>query len=281
MHIALATATAHRAADTDLPLLVDAASRRGHQVDIFDWNDPSVDWNGFDRVVVRSTWDYTDRRDEFLAWTRSIPALQNPADVIAWNTDKTYLREFAADAPVIETHWNVTAGDDIGDHAEWVCKPSVSAGSRDTARWGSRDEVYAHSAALIAAGRTSMVQPYIQSVDSDGETAMIFIAGMFSHAIRKGQLLHAGEGVRDDRHADAEHITPRAPTAAQHEIAAESLAAVERLLGLTEPLLYARIDLVGAEDGSPMVIEVELTEPSLFLTHSTNGAERLIRALER
>ncbi|MGZ8761426.1 MAG: hypothetical protein ACXWXV_12765, partial [Aeromicrobium sp.] len=92
-------------------------------------------------------------------------------------------------------------------------------------------------------------------------------------------LLYKGEGVRQDRH-DRESITPRAPTAAQHEIAAESLASVARILDLGDPLLYARVDLVTAPDGSPLVIELELTEPSLFTAHSTGSADRLIRALE-
>ncbi len=80
------------------------------------------------------------------------------------------------------------------DHAEWVVKPTVSAGSMDTARWESPADVYAHSAALVGAGRTSMTQPYISSVDDEGETAMLFFGGEFSHAIRKGPILRARRG---------------------------------------------------------------------------------------
>lgn len=266
--------------DDELQLLLAAANDRGHRADICVWDNPAIDWNSYDSVVVRSCWNYTGRREEFVAWARSIPSLHNPSDVIAWNTDKVYLHEFAASGtPVIDTYWDVQRSDDIGEHSEWVCKPSISAGSRDTARWSSREEVYAHSAALVAAGRTSMVQPYVQSVDTDGETAMIFLGGEFSHAIRKGQLLHKGEGADVDRDS-RESITPRAPTAAQHEVAAESLAVVARILNLDEPLLYARVDLVAASDGSPVVIELELTEPSLFLNHSEDGADSLIRGLE-
>lgn len=266
--------------DDELPLLVAAANDRGHRADICVWDDPAIDWNSYDSVVVRSCWDYTGRREEFLAWARSIGRLHNPAAVVAWNTDKVYLRELnAPGTPVIQTYWDVQSGDDIGEHSEWVCKPSISAGSRDTARWSSRENVYAHSAALIAAGRTSMVQPYVQSVDTNGETAMIFLGGEFSHAIRKSQLLHEGEGADVDRDSRG-MITPRAPTAAQHEVAADSLAVVARILALEEPLLYARVDLVTASDGSPLVIELELTEPSLFLAYSEDGAGMLIRALE-
>ncbi len=280
MHIAFATAAAFRELDEDLPLLIAAGEERGHRAELADWDQPGVDWQGFDHVVVRSCWNYIDQRDEFVAWAGSIPSLRNPSKVIAWNTDKIYLRECAAAGmPMIDTYWNAKEGDDIGDPEEWVCKPSISAGSIDTGRWSTREEVYAHSAELIAAGRTSIVQPYIQSVDNDGETAMIFIGGEFSHAIRKGQLLKRGEGINDER-AGTESVTPRAPTAVQHEVAAEALATVQHLLSLDAPLLYARVDLVTAPDGSPLVIELELTEPSLFLPHSEGGADRLIQALE-
>lgn len=280
VHIAFATAAPFRDHDEDLPLLIAAAKARGHRAELVNWYDPAVEWPSFDTVVVRSCWDYIDRLDEFIAWARSIPSLQNPSTVIAWNTDKVYLREVAGEGiAIIPTYWNVQEGDDIGDSEEWVCKPSISVGSLDTGRWGSREEVYAHSADLVAAGRASIVQPYITSVDTDGETAMLFIGGEFSHSIRKGQLLFAGEGINDER-AGTESITPRAPTAVQHEVAAEALEAVARILSLDEPLLYARVDLVTAPNGSPLVIELELTEPSLFLPHTEDGADRLIRALE-
>ena len=281
MHIAFATAATYRDLDEDLPLLLAAAAAHGHEAELVDWDDPQADWDSFDRVVIRSCWDYIIRLDEFVAWAGSMATLDNPAHVISWNTDKVYLRTIGeAGVPIIPTYWNVHEGDDIGDHAEWVCKPSVSAGSVNTARWGTREEVYAHSESLISAGRTSIVQPYIQSVDSDGETAMLFIGGEFSHSIRKGQLLRRGEGINDER-AGTESVTPRAPTAIQHEIAAEALATAGQILGLDRPLLYARVDLVTAPDGSPLVIELELTEPSLFLPHSDRGADMLIEALQR
>lgn len=280
MHIAFATAAPYRDLDDDLPLLLAAATERGHRAEIVNWNEPGTDWRAFDQVVIRSCWDYIARREEFLAWVRSIPGVHNPAAVMEWNTDKVYLLDLdRAGIPIIPTTWNVQDGDDIGPYDEWVCKPSVSVGSMNTGRWSTPEEVHAHSAAIMAAGKTSIVQPYIQSVDSDGETAMLFIGGEFSHAIRKGQLLQSGEGINDER-SGTESITPRAPTAAQHEIAAEALTAAGTILGLDRPLLYARVDLVTAENGSPLVIELELTEPSLFLPHSDGGAEALIRALE-
>jgi glutathione synthase/RimK-type ligase-like ATP-grasp enzyme len=265
--------------DPDLPLLLDAARDRGIDADITIWDDPAVDWTAYDAVVVRSCWDYMTRRGEFLKWARSVPRIRNSHEVLAWNTDKVYLKQIeAAGVPIIETRWDVAPGDDLGDHAEWVVKPTVSAGSRDTARWESPDDVYAHSAELVSAGRASMTQPYISSVDDEGETAMLFLGGKFSHAIRKGQLLHRGEGVNQDRDS-RESITPRTPTDAQLTVSTAALAAAGDVLGLTEPLLYARVDLVTADDGSPLLIELELAEPSLFLPQSDGGAGRLVDAV--
>jgi glutathione synthase/RimK-type ligase-like ATP-grasp enzyme len=279
--IALASGRAYQRIDVDLPLIVDAAAARGLDAEIAVWDD-DVDWSAYDVVLVRSCWDYLDRRADFLAWAATVPNVLNPADVLTWNTDKVYLRELAdAGVPVIDTRWDVRRGDDLPDSAgEWVVKPSISGGGKDTARWGDPDDVFAHSEELIAAGRTAMVQPYVPSVDSEGETALIYFGGRFSHAIRKGPLLERGEGVRQDRD-QREVISPRAPTAAQEEVAQQVLAAIPSSLGRADALAYARVDLVTDTDGVPRLIELELTEPSLFLDHAEGGAERLLDVLAR
>ena len=280
--IALATARPYSEVDVDLPLLVEAASRQGLDADIAVWDDDSVDWSAYDLVLVRSCWDYIDRRDDFLAWATKVPNLLNSADVLTWNTDKVYLRELAdAGVPVIDTRWDVRRGDDLPDSSgEWVVKPSISGGARDTARWSDPDAVYRHSEELMAAGHTVMVQPYVSSVDSEGETALIYVGGRFTHAIRKGPLLERGVGVRQEAEL-SESITPRAPTAAQLDVAARVLAAVPSSLGTAESLAYARVDLVTDPDGAPRLIELELTEPSLFLDHAEDGADRLVEFLAR
>ena len=278
MALTFVTSSSARAVDPDLPLLLAAAHGRGVVADISVWDDPAVDWSSYDAVIVRSCWDYVSRREEFLAWADRVPGLHNSAQVLTWNTDKVYLKRLGASGvPIIETRWDVAPGDDIGDHGEWVVKPTVSAGSRDTARWSTAAEVWEHSAALVAAGRTSMTQPYISSVDDEGETAMLYFSGQFSHAIRKGPLLVHGEGVRQDRDS-RETISPRAPSPDQREIADLVLATTVSLLGLDAPPLYARVDLLTGGDGSPVLIELELAEPSLFLTHSEGAAERLVDA---
>lgn len=279
MPLAFVTSRDHRPHDPDLPLLVDAARTHGTTADVVVWDDPAVSWSSYETVVVRSCWNYISRRDEFLGWAASVPQLHNSHQVLTWNTDKVYLRELeAAGVPIIETRWDVAPGDDIGEHAEWVVKPTISAGSKDTARWSTADEAWTHSAELVAAGRTSMTQPYISSVDDEGETALMYFSGTFSHAIRKGPLLQRGEGVRQDRDS-REEITPRDANAAQREIADQAIAATVSILGLDQPPLYARVDLVTASDGSPLLIELELAEPSLFLPQSGGGADRLVEAI--
>jgi hypothetical protein len=125
-----------------------------------------------------------------------------------------------------------------------------------------------------------MVQPYVSSVDSEGETALIYVGGRFSHAIRKGPLLERGVGVRREAEL-SESISPRAPTASQLDVAAQVLAAIPSSLGTAESLAYARVDLVTNAEGAPQLIELELTEPSLFLDHAEHGADRLVEFLAR
>jgi hypothetical protein len=156
-------------------------------------------------------------------------------------------------------------------------KPSVSAGARDTARWSSPAEVLAHVDELRATGRTALVQPYLDAVDADGETALVHLGGSFSHGVRKGPLLLSGEGVRQDR-AGSEDLRPVTARPDQLAVAAAALAAVPAVLREL-PLLYARVDLVDGPDGSPVLLELELIEPSLFLPHSDGGALRLVRAV--
>ncbi|MEV4511948.1 hypothetical protein AB0K00_23650 [Dactylosporangium sp. NPDC049525] len=245
------------------------------------WDDPAVDWSAFDLAVVRNTWDYPKRRAEFTAWAESVPQLANAADVIAWNTDKRYLRQLAdTGIPIVPTTW-VEPGDpvhlDTGD-AEIVVKPAVSVGSVDTGRYRlpeQADLATAHIARLQAAGRLVMVQPYLADVDTAGETALLFIAGEFSHAIRKGPILTGpDEGV--ETLYQEESITPRTPSPAEHALAERVLAALpfDRAA-----LLYARVDLLPTPSGDPVVIEVELTEPSLFLTTTADAPHRLAAAI--
>ena len=268
----------------DLPLVM-ALTDLGFEVSMVPWDQPGVDWATFDATVIRATWDYTTRQEEFLAWAASVPRLYNPAPVVVANSDKTYLAELAAAGlPVVDTRLAPPGTEpELPETGEFVLKPSVGAGSRgvgrfDASRPGAEQRAREHVRTLHAAGRTVLLQPYLDAVDTAGETALIFVDGGFSHAIRKGPMLRPGARHRVDGGAlyIPENISARRPSEAE-------LAVAERVFryanaGLPENLLYARIDLLPGPDG-PVVVELELVEPTLFLTHSDGGADRLAAAI--
>jgi glutathione synthase/RimK-type ligase-like ATP-grasp enzyme len=270
--------------DDDEPLLVAALAARGVTARTADWADPAVDWSA-DLVLVRSTWDYARRRAEFLAWAErveQVATLLNPAAVLTWNTDKTYLRDLAAaGVPVVPTGWVGPGDDAVAAVAAWpgdvVVKPAVSAGARDTARFApaDREAAVGHVRALVDGGRTAMVQPYLDRLDGEGETGLVYLDGAYSHAFGKAALLAAGplgEGLFAE-----ETITAREATAEQRALADRVAAwAADRSGG---PLLYARVDLVPGADGAPQVIELELTEPSLNLAVADTAADRFADAV--
>jgi hypothetical protein len=274
---ALATSEEGVEHDDDLPLLTAAGADAGARVEPVRWDDPDVDWDDFELVVVRSCWDYTWRVQEFLRWAEGVPRLHNPVEVLRWNADKTYLRDAAASGcPVVPTVWDPSSPGELPEADEWVVKPSVSAGSRDTARWARRADALEHAGVLRAAGRTAMVQPYLDAVDLVGETALLHFGGAFSHAVQKGPLLRRGEGVRQDR-MGREDLRPVTARPDQLEVAAAALAVVPAVPG-AQPLLYARVDVVDGPDGTPLLLELELVEPSLFLPHADGAAARFVDA---
>ena len=158
-----------------------------------------------------------------------------------------------------------------------MVKPAVGAGSRDAQRYGRAQVADAaqHAARLLAGQRSVLMQPYLASVDSDGETALMFFEGVYSHAIRKGPLLQRDEGPTRALFAP-EKIAARAPGADELALAQAVLAALPG-----GPLAYARVDLIRAADGSPRLLELELTEPSLFFAHAEGSADRFAAALLR
>jgi hypothetical protein len=282
--ILLATCAELPEGDADDRLLPAALAEHGLEARFEVWDDLAVDWAAAALVVVRSTWDYWGRRDEFLAWARRVPRLRNPPEVLRWNTDKRYLDDLAdAGLPVVPTAFVVPGGPRPPLHGEVVVKPAISAGSRDTGRFTAdrHGEAHSHLTRLQGAGRVAMLQPYLPSVDARGETALLYLGGSFSHAIRKGPILRPGAAplAREDVVAGlfaAEDISPRAPTEAEREAGGAVAAYLERRLGAP---LYARVDLVHDAAGTPLVLEVELTEPSLFLGHARGAPERFATAI--
>ncbi len=283
--IAIATCAPLPDLDDDEGMLITELSERGVDVRSAVWSDPDVDWGAFDAVIIRSTWDYSERRDAFVAWADGVGAvtrLFNPSPIIRWNTDKHYVADLAgAGIPVVPTTF-VEPGKtfSLAGLEEFVVKPAVSCGSRDTMRYalpGSGDAPAVHVQRLLDEGRSVMLQPYLEAVDTVGESSLIYIDGIFSHSIRKGQMLHR------DRSGDtvsglyvAEQIDARTPTEAELEVAERVLDAIP---GGRDQVLYARVDLIPDADGRPTLLELELTEPSLFYRYAPDVVSRLATAL--
>lgn len=272
--VLLATCSALPDGDEDARVLEAALTRVGVAWRWVSWTDAHVDWDE-SLVVLRSTWDYLSDRDRYLDWVTGLRRVANPADVVSWNTDKVYLRDLAAGGvPTVESAF-LAPGErvEFPDAIEFVVKPSVSAGSRGAGRF-TAERVHAaaeHAARLHQAGRVVLVQPYLDAVETVGETALIYFDGRFSHAIRKGPMLPDGVVHPIDGWAlyVDEVIEARAPEPAELEVGTLALTAIRDRFGGDQ--LYARVDLLPSPQG-PVVTELELTEPSLFLQHGGGAA---------
>jgi glutathione synthase/RimK-type ligase-like ATP-grasp enzyme len=271
--------------DYDMPLLFEAVRAAGIAVDEVCWDDESIDWSTYNHVVIRSTWDYHRRYDEFMQWVRSVSSvstMSNSLDVITWNTDKHYLAEVAEmGLPVVPTvfiepgheawldqvHELLTQGD-------VVVKPTISAGSNDTERHSNIDAAQKHISELLSAQRSVMLQPYMADVDVESETGLVFIDSKFSHAFAKGALLAQEKNMSGGLYAE-EEIGVRQPTAEQLLIGER---AVKWLTSRFGKLLYVRVDLLPTAHG-PVILEIELTEPSLYLLLHPEAATELANAL--
>ncbi len=270
--IALVTTRDLHTIEVDDELL--AAHLPGAQV--VPWEDETVTWSDFDLVIIRSTWNYTEHLDKFLAWAERVDGqtqLINPLSVIRWNTDKHYLAVLEqAGIPVVPTAY-VAPGDEVPEQAvagHVVVKPTVGAGSRGAAL--IRDDAnaaLAHVRSLHAQGLTAMIQPYLSHVDAHGETALVYIGGKFSHAARKAAILSRDMGWSTGLYADEEIIAATA-TDAEREVGDRIVALLPQLVPGGENVQYARVDLLPTAHG-PVVLELELTEPSLFLTVDANA----------
>lgn len=290
LSVALVTARPARGLDEDERPLSEAFAKLGWRVGTPEWDDPSVDWSEFDVALLRSAWDYAERITEFLAWVESASRLTrvfNPLPIVRWSTDKHYLAHVRKAGCATVPSIFIEPGQDparafdgfLASHAqaELVIKPAVGAGSRDAQRH-RRTEVSAaveHARRLLAANRSVLMQPYLERVDSDGETALIFFEGRFSHAIRKGALLPPGGAATTALFA-AETIDPRTPGDDEAQLAARIVAAIP-----FETPLYARVDLIRDDAGAPCLLELELAEPSLFFAHAAGSADRFAQATLR
>ncbi|UIX34874.1 ATP-grasp domain-containing protein [Streptomyces sp. GQFP] len=269
--------------DRDLPVLVRELTAAGADTAAVYWDDPDIDWASFDLALVRSTWDYTWRAEEFAGWLErcgKLTRVANPVGVLRWNMDKRYLGALAAaGVPTVPTTY-LAPGDapDLPDDREYVVKPTSGAGARYAARYTPQDRETAvrHLARMHAEGFTAMVQPYVGSIDVTGERALQFFGGRLLHASRKGAVLAPGTAYDDDKVAHPD-LTVWDPAPAELALAERALAVVPD----NSSLLYARVDLVLGDDGEPLVMELELIEPNLFLDLHPGSVVGVVEAVLR
>lgn len=278
--IAIATCAGYDDLKVDDELLREAFAARGAEAESVVWDGPDPAWHGYDLCLIRSTWDYHDKHEDFLAWTRRVEAataLRNPAETIAWNSNKAYLRELAAaGVPTVPTVWveqaeviEVEAVLRERSWAEAVIKPAVDLGAKNLHRvHAGAGEAEAALSAALARG-TAMVQPFLPSLEAEGELSLIYIDGELSHAVRK----HPASGDFRVQSIWGGTFEPASPSAQAIEIGDQALAHRD------EAPLYARVDLVSGLDQNLCLIELELIEPNLYLSTHPTAAKRLANAV--
>lgn len=265
----------------DDQLAAAALNTHGATVASVVWDDPAVDWQRFDALALRSTWDYHQRPDEFRAWlaamdTLGVP-LWNPAATVRWNMQKTYLRKLAAEGlAVVETEW-LLPGQPADLHAilarrgwaQAVVKPVVSASAHNT--WRTTQERAAADRprleALLANGG-ALVQPFLEEIQTSGEWSLLFFGREYSHAVLK-------KPAAGDFRVQNEYGGGHEPASAPPELIRQAAAVLASVPG---PLAYARVDGV-VRGGAFVLMELELIEPYLFLNSSPGAADRFAAAL--
>lgn len=261
--IVLAACPALPESDGDDDGLVEALRHRGLHARWLSWDDPAT--LEADLVILRATWDYIERLDEFLAWTRRVRHLLNAPEVVAWNTDKRYLLDLARrGVPTVPTEIFAPGEPVTVPAGEVVVKPAIGAGSVGAQRFTDAGRARAHAVALQAQGGAVLVQPYDPRID-DGETALVFVGGRQSHAFTKGPILPADGGPAFDASGTfaEETLSAADPDFELWDAGHAALAAAADTVGMAvTDFLYARVDLIGGRD-DPRVLEVELVEPSL------------------
>jgi glutathione synthase/RimK-type ligase-like ATP-grasp enzyme len=265
--VAIATCREVPDLDEEGRLLLAALTDLGVSAEPAIWNS-AAPWDSYSAVVLKATWDYFQPQliGPFLSWTASLGhRLLNPPDVVAWNADKRYLRDFQASGlPIVPTAFLPPGGLDDLPTGQFVVKPTVSAGVNDTATYDDARVPAArrHIASLHAQDREVMIQPYLNSADTaEAETEVIFIDGQFSHSMRKGPLLALDWPLE----TDAWRAEDMMACVAAPDVIDLAEAAMRLITGRFGTPLYGRIDVLRDEAGRPALLEAELIEPSLFL----------------
>ena len=261
--------------------LAEALGGFGFTTALPSWDDPDVDWAAFDLVVLRTPWDAVYTPDAFVAWSRKCSAVcpvWNGPEVVAWNIHKRYLLELeAAGVPIVPTLL-CEAGSTMSLRSQMgrlrseqvVVKPAVDAGGERLMAVTQADIPAGeqHLAELLATGDV-LIQPFLSSVLTAGELSLVALNGDIRYAVRKRPA--AGE-VRI--HPEYGGLVEQVPlTTELRHLASQALAVVKF------DWMYARVDLLPADDGSWVVGELEMIEPDLYLRFVPGSAAQVAAAI--
>ena len=277
--IALVTASHMPKPDLDSGLLVEELARIGVHAAIMPWDD-TVQWADVPLVVVRTPWDYSRRFEAFMEWAGRVDRetrLLNPFPLVRWNGHKSYMLDLdAKGVPIVPTTL-FRAGDlraperlsTIETPGELVVKPAIGAGANGAMKARKDDPALARHLAEILQSKDALAQPFVPGVAESGEVSLVYFGGRYSHAIRKRPA--RGDFRVQDQHGGTLH--PHEPTARELAVGLAALAAAPM------PSAYARVDLVEWE-GNPVIMELEMIEPELFLRRSAEGLQRFAQVLK-
>lgn len=256
----------------------------GWTVQSVPWTADNVDWDQFDAVVIRSTWDYQNAPDQFLATLDRIDQtrakLFNSSRICRWNLEKNYLRDLESrGVTILPTEWfeSLDASrlqkllDHLRPQQRLVLKPIVGANADNVfvLSPGQQDDL--SQSLEFYANRPVMVQPFLESIKTRGECSLFYFDGEYSHSILKRPK-------PGDFRVQEEHGGSISPMKAGDELRQTGDAVIT---AVGERLLYARVDLVWMDDGSPVLIELELIEPSLYFNCDEDSPTRFAAALDR
>ena len=247
----------------------------GWEVEEVSWRKADVDWDQFDVVVVRSTWDYQQDAKDFVSCLQRIDAsravLANSMQLLLWNIDKGYLKDIAGQGiNIVPTRWhNIFDLDDVADAFEYfavgeiVLKPTISANADHTYRL-NREQLLTQGKALqkVFSQRPFMVQPFLPAVVDEGEYSLFYFNGHYSHCILK-------KPKTDDFRVQEEHGGQLTAVQPSDEMLTQ---ARHTMASMPDDALYARIDLLRCGDEFA-VMEIELIEPSLYFNMDEHAAQ--------
>ena len=282
MDVALASCANLPEPDLDEAPLLQALRAAGLSAEVLAWDDPAADWAAVRMTVLRATWNYPLRPRAFMAWLEAaarVTDVWNRLPAVRWNLHKGYLLDLERHGVAVAPTELVRRGSDrrlsaVTAARDWndvVVKPAISAASYRTRRIraGDEPEGEAHLRALVADG-DALVQRYLPSVEEYGERAVVWIDGELTHAVRKSPRFDV-----DDESVSA----ALAISEAEAEVARAAVTRASEAVG--EEPMYARIDLAPGPSGDPVVMELELIEPSLFFLQSPAALERFVAAVRR